>query len=65
MEVSSFNVFNKVLRRTARDSSCMQMIFDMHVYCENVGNLKNCAKIDSYRATFGLQPRMTTLFLIV
>jgi hypothetical protein len=38
------------------------MIFDRHVYCENVDNSKNCAKIDSYRATFGLQPPMTTLF---
>jgi hypothetical protein len=36
-----------------RNNFCKKMAYGRHVYCESVDNLKNCAKMDSYCATFG------------
>jgi hypothetical protein len=36
IEVSSFKVFNNVLGRKARDSSCQKLIFGWHIFYENV-----------------------------
>jgi hypothetical protein len=29
------------------------MIFGWYIYCESFDNIKSCAKMDFYRATFG------------
>jgi hypothetical protein len=54
MKVFSFTIFNNVLGKEGKKKFLQKKWFFVNIfYCEGFDNIKNCAKMDSYRVTFG------------